>query len=378
VARAVHEVLRALAEACAVGADGRPDPRCLDERMADCFADVFLRPDAEGRSPVQVLLTLVAGVGTLTGSGPDADEPGEIDGDTVPAALVRELAYAFGLMPRPAPAAGPDAAADGADAADAAAAPAGPAVGPQAAPAEDTAPAEGSAQAEGSAPTKGSAPDRTDETAAVTEVRTQAALASLLDVRRLADTALAERPRIAVVDQLTGCLLALTDSTELRAAVRTGRGLSPPEATDGYRPSDPLDRFVRLRDRRCRFPGCRARIRKCDLDHRVPYPHGPTAHTNLEGLCEFHHRLSHQAPGWRLGGHSDGGLVWTLPGGSTITTVPPRFGTDDGNDDAPHRHRGTTGGGIDWRHLRSAERRARLRDLVCGRPARPGDEPAGF
>jgi hypothetical protein len=225
------------------------------------------------------------------------------------------------------------------------------------------------------------AADKTAPTAAVAAAAEaqDRALAALLDTRRLAGTPLAERPRIAVVDQLTGCLLALTDSSELRAAARAGRGLGPPEATDGYRPSAPLDRFVRLRDRRCRFPGCRSRIRKCDLDHRVPYPHGPTAHDNLEGLCERHHRLSHQAPGWRLGGRSDGGLVWTLPGGATITTVPPGFGTDDGSEPTIAGGQRTSAvEGVDWPLLTPAERRARLRDLVRGRPARHGEEPAPF
>jgi hypothetical protein len=157
----------------------------------------------------------------------------------------------------------------------------------------------------------------------------RAALTRLLDTRRLIDTALAERPRIAVVDPLAGTLLALTDATEVRAAVAAGRGLGPPDATDAYQPTDPLHRFVRLRDRRCRFPGCRTRARCCDLDHQVPHPHGDTAHDNLACLCEHHHRLSHQAPGWRLHRDPDGGLVWTLPSGKKITTYPAAFGTDD-------------------------------------------------
>jgi hypothetical protein len=159
----------------------------------------------------------------------------------------------------------------------------------------------------------------------------RAALTRLLDTRRLIDTALAERPRIALTHPLTGALLALTDSTELRAAAATGRGLGPPPATGAYRPTDPLHRFVALRDRRCRFPGCRTRARCCDLDHQTPHPRGPTAHDNLACLCEHHHRLSHQAPGWRLHRDPDGGLVWTLPSGATLTTHPPAFGTDDGS-----------------------------------------------
>ena len=40
---------------------------------------------------------MVAGVDTLSGG----DEPGEVDGHPVPAVLVRELAFALGLLPRP-------------------------------------------------------------------------------------------------------------------------------------------------------------------------------------------------------------------------------------------------------------------------------------
>jgi hypothetical protein len=368
VARACHEALRAYAEACAVDADGRPDPRSLDERMADCMADLILRPDADGRSPVQVLLTVIAGTGTLTGAGPDADEPGEVDGETVPATLVRELAYAFGLMPRPTAAVDPAPDADHESDVDPA-----PAAAEGATPSELPARAGDAALPDGPAPSEG---------AVGTGDEAEAALAALLDLRRLTGTALAERPRIAVVDQLTGCLLALTDSVELVRAGRAGAGLGPPGETDGYRPSRPLDRFVRLRDRRCRFPGCRARIRRCDLDHRVPYPHGPTAHGNLEGLCEFHHRLSHQAPGWRLSGTAEGGLVWTLPGGVTVTTVPPRFGTDDGSTVAPRGDPAVAMGDradrVDWQRLTAEDRRERIRALVRGRPARPGEDAAPF
>jgi hypothetical protein len=164
---------------------------------------------------------------------------------------------------------------------------------------------------------------------AAVRTRRQDALERLLAAHRLTGTALAHRPRLALVDQLAGTLLALTDAVELRQAATAGRGLGPPPATDAYRPTDPLARFVKLRDRRCRFPGCRARARCADLDHQTPHPHGPTAHDNLACLCEFHHRLSHQAPGWRLHRDEHGGLVWTLPGGHTVTTSPPALGTDD-------------------------------------------------
>jgi hypothetical protein len=305
VGRACREALSAYAKACEYDENGERDPRTHEQRMADCLADLILRPHAE-HPAVRLVLTLIASVDTVTGQGADADAPGELEGDLVSAAQVRELAYQFGLMPRPEPTAETDADAD----------------------ADPTATNEHEARLTSLRDAERAAAE--DLLTAYAAGEQPAAFTRLLDTRRLIDTALAERPRIALVDQLSGTLLALTDSTELRAAAAAGRGLGPPSGTDAYQPTDPLYRFVRLRDRRCRFPGCRLRARCCDLDHQVPHPHGDTAHDNLACLCEHHHRLSHQAPGWRLHRDADGGLVWTLPGGCTITTYPPAFGNDDG------------------------------------------------
>ena len=331
VGRACREALSAYAKACEYDEDGNRDPRTHQQRMSDCLADLILRPHAD-RSPVQVLLTLVAGVDAVTGRGGGADDPGEVDGDLVPAALVRELAYTFGLLPRPEPAA--DTRTPAARPADAHVSDAGT---PDDAEREvriaqlrrrELAAADDLCAAYVAADHDREVDDNGDSA-------TRSALLRLLDTRRLIDTALAERPRIAVVDQLSGTLLALTDSTQLRVAAAAGRGVGPPAGTEAYQPTDPLYRFVRLRDRRCRFPGCRTRARCCDLDHQVPHPHGQTVHDNLACLCEHHHRLSHQAPGWRLHRDVDGSLVWTLPGGRRITTRPPAFGTDDGSTPTP-------------------------------------------
>ena len=104
VGRACYQALSAYAKACEFDEDGNRDPRTHEQRMADCLADLILRPHAD-HPAVRVVLTLVAGVDTLTGQGAGADEPGELDGDLVSAAQVRELAYQFGLLaaPRPAP-----------------------------------------------------------------------------------------------------------------------------------------------------------------------------------------------------------------------------------------------------------------------------------
>ena len=89
----------------------------------------------------------------------------------------------------------------------------------------------------------------------------RAALRDLLG--RTAGGALAERPRIALVDALTGALVSLTDLPGLTRAARDGTALGAPPPTDGYRPGAALDRFIRHRDRRCRFPGCRLLVSKC-------------------------------------------------------------------------------------------------------------------
>ncbi|MGY1643933.1 hypothetical protein ACI782_22725, partial [Geodermatophilus sp. SYSU D00703] len=55
--------------------------------MVDCLLDLVLRPGESELPPVQVLLTVVASVATLLGG----DAPGEVDGQVVPAELVRQL-----------------------------------------------------------------------------------------------------------------------------------------------------------------------------------------------------------------------------------------------------------------------------------------------
>jgi hypothetical protein len=155
---------------------------------------------------------------------------------------------------------------------------------------------------------------------------------------------LAERPRIALVDALSGTFLALTDLPGLRREGTCGApacrrrpeecmhdlsdrpGFRPPGPAVGYRPSRLLDRWVRARDRRCRFPGCRRRVpRAGELDHVVRHPDGPTSTGNLCGFCTGHHRGKHQAPGWSYELDLDGTLTVTTPTGLVNSTVPPPY-----------------------------------------------------
>jgi len=59
---------------------------------------------------------------------------------------------------------------------------------------------------------------------------------------------------------------------------RTGRLHEMSVAT--YQPPQDMADFVVARDQTCRGLGCRMPAARCDLDHRVPHPHGPTSPTS--------------------------------------------------------------------------------------------------
>ena len=439
-------------------ADAVPDdpenPRTRDQKMADCLMDLVLRPGQSDRVSVQVLLTIVASLGTVAGG----DEPGEVDGHVVPAETIRALLALFGPLsqsqsqsqtsqepafdhresgmgesaagrsgpprwdveedlerlwaeterwtladllgaePDPEPPGGErldleaqDFQQSNADPPDVPAPDGEPAGSePPDVPAPHGEPPDpGFAErdetgwwvaADRAVDEAGVALRHADEVAARARrlVRTasaadtgdeaawQAAGGRFTDAedalavlracsedqrQRLLDLlaatgggSLAERPRIALTHAMTGALLALADLPELRRAGHCGAracrrnpagcihdlsgrpGLGPPGPTDGYRPSTRLDRFMRARDRRCRFPGCRRPVpRGGELDHDRPYPDGPTSATNLTGYCTGHHRGKHQAPGWRHELHPDGSLTVTTPTGLTAVTTPPPY-----------------------------------------------------
>lgn len=100
-------------------------------------------------------------------------------------------------------------------------------------------------------------------------------------------------------------------------------GNAPPEPR--YTPSTKLADFVRCRDLTCRFPGCHVPAHRCDTDHTIAYPNGPTCASNLKSLCRFHHLLKTfwgGPQGWRDRQLPDGTVHWTSPSGQTHTTRP--------------------------------------------------------
>ena len=71
----------------------------------------------------------------------------------------------------------------------------------------------------------------------------------------------------------------------------------------------------------CRYPGCATPAERCDLDHVIAYPHGPTSAANLQTLCRAHHGFKHPG-GWTVSMTPDGVCTWTAPNGRSHTTHP--------------------------------------------------------
>lgn len=98
-------------------------------------------------------------------------------------------------------------------------------------------------------------------------------------------------------------------------------------ATDRYRPTTDMRRYLKARDGRCRFPGCAASVHRCDLDHTLEHSRGgPTACGNLSHLCRRHHSLKHPDVAaeyrWVARQLSGGRIEWTSPHGDVFIDHP--------------------------------------------------------
>ncbi|MFZ0325173.1 MAG: DUF222 domain-containing protein [Actinomycetes bacterium] len=112
--------------------------------------------------------------------------------------------------------------------------------------------------------------------------------------------------------------------------------------SDTYRPGSTLARTVQMRHQLCVFPGCGARAERCDLDHVVRHPRGPTDISNLVPECRRHHISKHrddlhdggeqqvmlaqsrsQPPPPPLQTTDASKLLWTMPTGHQHVLTPP-------------------------------------------------------
>lgn len=124
----------------------------------------------------------------------------------------------------------------------------------------------------------------------------------------------------AIDAELVRTLAASDTATWRRLLTEPLSGTLLDVGTRTYRPPAGLDRHVRLRDQQCRWPGCDQPASRCDLDHTVAWPQGPTAETNIVSLCRRHHRLKTLARFTTTQARSS----WTVrtPSGRTFTTRP--------------------------------------------------------
>jgi hypothetical protein len=115
---------------------------------------------------------------------------------------------------------------------------------------------------------------------------------------------------------LAPSLIRVLTHPETGAVLSVGR--------ERYRPPADLKTALAIRDETCRFPGCRRRAMRCDLDHARAWAHsGRTDIDNLEHPCRKHHRLKHEV-GWDAG-HEGGGVIsWTSPAGRRYRAEPAR------------------------------------------------------
>ena len=107
----------------------------------------------------------------------------------------------------------------------------------------------------------------------------------------------------------------------LEIAVRSQLRDLPPLRCDGYVPTVAIAEHVRARNPRCTGYDCPRRAHRCDLDHDVPWPRGPTDADNLGPRCRRQHEIKTRAlVKTRL--HRDGTLGTLMLTGLVVTTRP--------------------------------------------------------
>lgn len=80
--------------------------------------------------------------------------------------------------------------------------------------------------------------------------------------------------------------------------------------------TEPMRRWLDVRDRECLFPGCCRRAVYCDADHAVEWPEGETTCDNCGLLCRKHHNLKTDKL-WKLQRNPDNSVDWESPLGFT-------------------------------------------------------------
>ncbi len=94
-----------------------------------------------------------------------------------------------------------------------------------------------------------------------------------------------------------------------------------PAGTPGpYRAPTRMRRLLTIRRPLCEWPGCGCTALRCDLDHDIAWPAGPTCTCQLGPLCRRHHRIKQL--GWTKH-RTATSIDWTGPTGRTWTSPTP-------------------------------------------------------
>ena len=85
-----------------------------------------------------------------------------------------------------------------------------------------------------------------------------------------------------------------------------------------------LSRYLKKKDRGCRFPGCHRRLGMAAHHIRWWIHDGFTEPENMVLLCRMHHRLVHEGR-WSIRGHPGTKLTFIRPDGRAFQPGPPRL-----------------------------------------------------
>jgi hypothetical protein len=115
-------------------------------------------------------------------------------------------------------------------------------------------------------------------------------------------------------------LAAHQDATWQRVLTDPATGHVVDVGRNKYRPPAALRDHLRVAFPTCTGPGCRQPSHRCDLDHLVPFPAGPTTSMNVRPLCRPHHNQKTHG-GWRAES-TPNGLTWITKHGYRFPYEP--------------------------------------------------------
>ena len=117
-------------------------------------------------------------------------------------------------------------------------------------------------------------------------------------------------------------LAAHEDATWQRILTDPTTGHAIDIGRNKYRPPAALRDHLRVTYPTCTGPGCQQPAHRCDLDHLIPFPAGPTTSTNMRPLCRPHHNLKTHG-GWRATtSHNGTNLTWITKHGYRFPYEP--------------------------------------------------------